>query len=49
MKRVRFDEAELVVPGFGPRATLIAGEPEAVARYNDVVSESSPHGRECNE
>ena len=33
------DEAELFVPSFGPMATLVAGEPDAVARDHEVVAQ----------
>src|SRR6478735_8678673 len=43
VKFVWFDEAELVVPGFGPVATLVTGKPEAVTGDDDVIAKGFMH------
>ncbi len=43
------DEAEFLVPCLRPRTALIAREPKAIHRNDDVVSKCSPHERQCNE
>src|SRR4051794_16307512 len=39
MEHVRFGKANLFVPSGGPRAPLVSGEPHAVSRFYEVISE----------